>query len=341
MSTFFQIMPSWCKMSEPTLEELEASGGLKPRTMAARQRELQYFLAYWEVEGTEGLEELFKTPEGCAKFSKQLGRCMYDFLFILAFFNLFCFRYFFQYRVKDKDGKMVVPKRQTAESARSRLKAELMTKFKVDISDPIMFPDMEKKWKAMVTTIVAAGRNETEHHEEVNPETMLAIYMLLGTVVAVLKVRGRPDYQKLLATVPVDLQGKLHLILQWGAIFVLVMFEVRRGVENLDNLESPDFVEFKDKLWKFQYIKKVVSEAEKNNQGGSNTKCHGVIPDLLVTDNFNLFELFQLYKSLIPVVPNKKTNKIYLFPKPRLASRKFNPHDLEAVLYKSNQKGEG
>ena len=62
-----------------------------------------------------------------------------------------------------------------------RLKSELIAKF-------IMFPDNEKKWKALVTEIVAAGRNETKHHEEVYPETMLAIYQLLGKVLEVLKV---------------------------------------------------------------------------------------------------------------------------------------------------------
>ena len=254
--------------------------------------------------------------------------------------NLFIFRYFFQYRVKGKDGGEIVPKRQTAEAVRSRLKSEIQHKHKVDIFDPIMFPEMEKKWKAFVTTIVAAGRNETQHHEEVHPETMMKVYKLLGMVVVVIKARGTPDYQKLLSTIPADLHSKIHMVLQWGAIFVLVMFKVRRGVENLENLEVSDFKEFKDHLWDFQYIKKVVSETEKNNPMGSNTRCHGVIPDLLIANCFNPFELFQLYKTLLPDVPNCKTKKIYLFPKPRNGSKKFDPHDPEARLYECQQKGE-
>ena len=233
-----------------------------------------------------------------------------------------------------------MPKRQTAEAVRSRLKQEILSQHKVDIFDPILFPEMEKKWKAFVTTIVAAGRNETQHHEEVHPETMMKIYKLLGKVVVIIKARGTPDYQKLLTTIPADLQGKLHIVLQWGAIFVLVMFEVRRGVENLEHLEAPDFVEFQDQLWDFRYIKKVVPETEKNNPNGSNTKCHGVIPDLLICNGFNPFELFQLYKSLLSDVPNSKTNKIYLFPKPRNATKKFNPHDPEVRLFECQQKGE-
>ena len=232
------------------------------------------------------------------------------------------------------------PKRETAQAVRSRLKSELIAKFKIDITDPIMFPDNEKKWKALVTEIVAAGRNETKHHEEVYPETMLAIYQLLGKVVEVLKTRGTPDYARLLASIPADLQGRLHEVLQWGAIFILMMFEVRRGVENLEFLEAPDFMEIRDQLWDFQYFKNTKSEAEKNNPGGNNSRCHGVIPDLLIADVFNPFDLFKLYKSLIPVVPNQKRQKVFLFPKPRSASRKFSPHDDTAPLYEWNQKGE-
>ena len=128
-----------------------------------------------------------------------------------------------------KDGTESVPKRLTAEAAKSRLRAEIMVRFQVDVMDSCLFPEAEKKWKAFVKTIVAAGKNETEHHEEVNPVTMIKIYKLLGMVVKVLKARGTPEYEMLLVNIPTNLQGKLNMLLQWGAMFVLMMFEVRRG----------------------------------------------------------------------------------------------------------------
>ena len=213
-------------------------------------------------------------------------------------------------------------------------------RYKIDITDNCMFPDNEKKWKALVSEIVAAGRNEIEHHEEVFPETMIAIYKLLGKIVAVMKARGTEDYSRLLATIPLDVHDKLHVVLQWGAIFVLLMFEVRRGVENLEFLEAPDFSEISDKVWDFRYFKNTRSEVEKNSPGGNNTRCHGVIPDLLISDDFNPFKLFQLYKSLIPGVPNNKSGKIFLFPKPRVAAKTFSLHDAECPLFETNMKGE-
>ena len=69
-------MPTVSRMSEAALAKLEQAGGLKPATLAARKRELEYFLAYWQEEELEELKELVKTEDGCEKFSKELGRCV-------------------------------------------------------------------------------------------------------------------------------------------------------------------------------------------------------------------------------------------------------------------------
>ena len=63
---------------------------------------------------------------------------------------------------------------------------------------------------------------------------------------------------------------------------ILVMFEVRRGNEGMEFLEVKHFKVFEDSVWDFKYMRKVVSEVEKNNQLGSNSQCHGVIPDMLM-----------------------------------------------------------
>ena len=67
-------MPTVTMMEEEDLEKLEESGGLKVATLAARRREMEFFMTYWKEEGKQDLEEVFKTPEGCTKFSKLLGR---------------------------------------------------------------------------------------------------------------------------------------------------------------------------------------------------------------------------------------------------------------------------
>ena len=118
-----------------------------------------------------------------------------------------------------------------------------------------------------------------------------------------------------------------------------MMYEVRRGGENLDTLEASDFKVFDDTLYDFKYVRKTVSEKEKAAPLGSNSMCHGVIPFLDLADGFNPGEYFDWYLTLLPKEPNKKDNKRYLFPKPRQVSNKFNPHDAEARLFEPNMKG--
>ena len=239
--------------------------------------------------------------------------------------------------MQSKSGELLLPKKLTAMAIRSRLKQEIQDRYQVDICDPCYFPEAVKKWKALMNTIVAAGRYETTHHAEVKPATMLAIYQLLGAVVKALKARGTPEYKDLLDKIPVDLQGKQNRVMQWGAMLVIMMFEVRRGQEGIEYLTIDNFQVFEDDVYEFKYIRKVYAEPEKNNQMGSNTGCHGVIPDIQFTNDFNPFVLFYNYLGLLPEEPNKD-GKRYLFPSSRRPSAKFDPHNPDHRMYDINSK---
>ena len=65
-------MPTFVRMDEEDLEKLEESSGLKVANLVASRRGLEFFMVYWQKEGKEDL--VFETLEGCAKFSKLLGR---------------------------------------------------------------------------------------------------------------------------------------------------------------------------------------------------------------------------------------------------------------------------
>ena len=67
-------MPVLQAMEEEVLLELEQGGGLKEDTLARRKHVYDHFMSFWEVEGQEEIAEVFKTPEGRAKFSKICGR---------------------------------------------------------------------------------------------------------------------------------------------------------------------------------------------------------------------------------------------------------------------------
>ena len=86
----------------------------------------------------------------------------------------------------------------------------------------------------------------------------------------------------------------------------------------------------------------MVSEAEKNQQLGSNSQCHGVIPDMLIDDVLNPFSYMQTYIGLLPTDAHKEKGKRYLFPMCRASNQaKFNLHDPNEKLFEANKKGKG
>ena len=83
-----------------------------------------------------------------------------------------CPRYFFTVRVTARDdGTEKLPKLNTASKMRSCIKNAIMDRYKVNITDKCLFPDAEKKWKAFSKEVVKNKRGDTEHHEEIDPET--------------------------------------------------------------------------------------------------------------------------------------------------------------------------
>ena len=221
---------------------------------------------------------------------------------------------------------------------KSGIKMEIIERHQLDIFDTCVFPSHDKLWRSVDKMLVKVGRSTTTHHEEVRPETMMKIYELLALLVKVVKARGTDGYDALLAKLPVELHCNYHNLFQWGAMFILNMFEVRRGEEGMAFLEVAHFHEFTDEVWDFKYIRKIVSEAEKNNPMGSNTLCHGVIPDMEFPSGFNPLEYFKTYLSLLPTEPHKAHHKIFLFPMGRQLSKKFNVHDPEQPWYEQNKK---
>ena len=69
--------------------------------------------------------------------------------------------------------------------------------------------------------------------------------------------RGSGDYEEKLKKIPARYHDRVHCLVQWGAELILMMYEVRRGVENLDVLEATQFKVFEDDLYDFKYIRSI------------------------------------------------------------------------------------
>ena len=217
---------------------------------------------------------------------------------------------------------------------KSGIKMEIKERHQLDIFDTCVFPSHDKLSRSVDKMLVKVGRSTTTHHEEVRPETMMKIYELLALLVKVLKAGGTDRYDALLAKLHVELHCSYHNLFQWGAIFILNMFEVRRGEEGMTFLEVAHFHEFTDEVWDFKYIRKMCQRRKKTTPWAP-TLCHGVIPDMEFPSGFNPLEYFKTYLSLLPTEPHKQHHKILMG---RQLSKKFNVHDPEQPLYEQNKK---
>ena len=93
---------------------------------------------------------------------------------------MFCSRFFFQLRVKDKDGNILVPKKNTLAAYKSGIRMEVKKRHKVDILNGCLLTDHQKLWRSVEKVLVSEGCSENWHHDEVQPATMRNIYHLLS-----------------------------------------------------------------------------------------------------------------------------------------------------------------
>ena len=236
---FSETMPRNVVLDEEAVEALEQGGGLKADTVRTREQHYKHLEEYvQEAEPSTTIEALLQSEEGRRKLEDLIG---------LFFFTL---------RVTARDdGTEKLPKKGYALKIRSNLKCAIMEKFRVDITDASLFPNSARKWRSFISELVVNNRSETEHHEEVDPITMVGITKLIIDVVDALEARGTDKYQEKLSKIPFEWQDKLNRILQDGVQFILTLFEVRRGKEGLEFLKKKDFVIFEDSVFAFKYIR--------------------------------------------------------------------------------------
>ena len=149
-----------------------------------------------------------------------------------------------------------------------------MSRHSIDFTDPVLFPLDDRRWKSFSERLGKEGLADSIHKEEIPADTIEALYQLFSDTYNALKARGTPAYKACLAKIPLAYHHRLHYLLQWAAQvenklefssfcilinfqFILTMFEVRRGAENMGDLKKSDFVIMDDKTWNFRCIRKV------------------------------------------------------------------------------------
>ena len=315
-------MPSNRNMSAEEEEKFEEGGGLKKRTRDDRLRDSNAFYAYFKDKADgSSIQDCLEDEDGREKFSKIFSS------------------YFWSMTVESGER----PKKNYACKLKTAIKMKMVEDFKDDITDRNLFPNFARRWKSFVEKLAEEGRAETTHKEEIPATTLEKIYELLWNVKIALENRGDKDYvQTFLSKIRAMFHDQLHRVLQWGAVLVLVFYEVCRGKENLDELKAATIKVFEDDNFVFKYVKKVFSETDKNHPGGTNVRCNGVIPFLELDGGWNPGAFFEFYLKFLSLEASKQNMEGgWLFPRPRKHSlNTLNIHkEGQMALFEPNMKG--
>ena len=188
---------------------------------------------------------------------------------------------------------------------------------KVDINNGAVFKSFAQFYSGYVNTLKGEGRADTTHHPEIPATTQRAFHTLFGHLLHVLNARGCDEYEELLQRLPESCRKNYNDLLQKAVMYIVIMFDCRRGQEGLAALNKNFFhKEWDDNTQKFRY-EKSKGEISKNHQKDSEDLSNtGII--LFETDEFgyNPGELMEYYLS-------KLSGNTALFQRVRGISKKF------------------
>ena len=206
---------------------------------------------------------------------------------------------------------------------RSHIKTWIYNKTdsKVDINNRALFKSFDMFYSGYIKTLKGEGRADTKHNPEIPATTQRAFHILFGHLLRVLNARDCHEYEYMLQNLPQNCRDKYHDLLQKSVMYIVIMFDCRRGLEGLAAMDKNFFSkEWDENTQRFRYEKKQ-GEASKNHQNDSEDITNsGII--LFDTDEFgyNPGQLMDFYLSKLH--PNNPA----LFPRQRVISNRFNLH---------------
>ena len=223
-------------------------------------------------------------------------------------------------RTADKEELL---KRGTVNAYKSHIKMWILdeTRGKVDIDNEGVFRDLAKFFGGFNKQLKAAGKGDTKHTPPLPPETTQALHTLLGNLLQVLQSIGTDAYLENLAKLPESCRNNYHEVLMKSIVYVVIMFDVRRGQEGLVELPK-DLYQKEVGINQMEIFVKTVGEASKNHKmDNEDLDNAGVILCHEDEFGFNPGKLLEYYLSKL----NPK-NK-WLFQKPHIVCKRFSLHE--------------
>ena len=96
----------------------------------------------------------------------------------------------------------------------------------------------------IVKNIKDAGRGEVDHTKTMPEDVQTSIHKLLGNLIATMEFRKDGDeiaYKESLKNLPSEFRNSYHILLLWGAQYIITTFDLRRGREGIQELTKGHF----------------------------------------------------------------------------------------------------
>ena len=156
---------------------------------------------------------------------------------------------------------------------------------KVDINNEAVFKSFHNFYSGFIKKLKRAGKADTRHNPEIPAATQRTLHILFGHLQRVLNARDCHEYEYMLQNLPEKCRDNYHDLLQKAVLYIVIMFDCRRGLEGLAAMDRNFFSkEWDETTQKFHY-EKTKGETSKNHQADSEDLSNsGII--LFETDEF-------------------------------------------------------
>ena len=207
---------------------------------------------------------------------------------------------------------------------RSNIKTWIIkhTDGKININDSAVFKSLANFFSGLQKKLKSAGKGDTRHKPEIPAETQRAFHIIFGNLARVLNARGCDNYKDELQKLPEECRNDYNDLLQLAVMYIVVMFDCRRGQEGLIAMTKDFFTKKWDPNTEMFRYEKTRGEKSKNHDTDSeDIENAGVI--LFTTDQYgyNPGELMEYYLTKLHPVKDS------LFQRHRRPSKRFSLHD--------------
>jgi hypothetical protein len=153
---------------------------------------------------------------------------------------------------------------------------------------------------------------------EIPADSQKKIFELFGRLLDVWDAHVTDGYEDALAKLPAEFRDSYHDLWQMAVMYVIIMFDVRRGREGLCEIRKDAYEKQSNSVTGFHFYQKVLGESSKNHQDDKeNLEKSGIIPFYQDEQGFNPGRLLEVFlKRLHP-------ENAFLFQRPVVVSPKF------------------